>query len=861
MTGTGSYTKASSGLDSITFTDSNDWGSGFIGSVSITNTSASTQNGWTLAFDLAENITNIWNAVIISHVGTHYVIGNASWNAAIAPGSAISFGFQADGGNPVLPTSFTLNGAAVSGTAPLPALAVSDTAVNEGSAGSHAAQFTVSLSAASTSAVTVHYATKDGTAHAGTDYTAESGTLTFAPGTTKLTVSVPTFAGAVGTESFSLVLSAPSGATIGDGSGKATLTNPAPVLPVITATGTTVNEAPATVTSGGTASGTPGLLPSGFLSTSGNQIVDAAGNPVKIAAVNWFGMETNSYAPGGLWAANYKTMMSQMVQLGFNTIRLPFSLQLFDPSSTPSGINYSLNPDLQGLNGLQIMDKIVAYAGQIGLKIVLDDHRASAGSGPNADGLWYDQNYSETTWIADWKMLAQHYANNATIIGADLSNEPHDPATWGDGSANDWAAAATRAGDAIQSVSPNWLIMVEGIQTYNGQSTWWGGNLMGVAQHPITLTDPNKLVYSVHDYPASVYPQSWFSASNYPNNLPSVWNQFWGYVYQGGAPVFVGEFGTQLQTTSDQQWLNTLVSYMDGKATGGITVAPGQQGISWAYWDWNPNSGDTGGILQNDWSTVNQAKVDAIAPAMYYPTTGSSQGGSTGSSSGQNATATFTVTLSAAQTAPVTVAYATADGTAKAGVNYTATSGTLTFAPGQTQATISTSVLDPAGASGQMQFLLNLSDPLGATLGSTSATAIIDYGSSSTTGSGSGTGSSSGTGSGSGTGSSSGSGTQATGIAATLQVNNDWGSGLTGTVTVTNNTATAIHGWEVLLTTPDVLGNVWNGVISGQISGQTLVSNASWNADIAPGASTSFGFQATEPAAGTPIALQIVSHG
>ena len=66
----------------------------------------------------------------------------------------------------------------------------------------------------------------------------------------------------------------------------------------------------------------------------------------------------------------YQSMMDQMKQLGFNTIRLPFSDQLFDAGSTPTGINYSLNPDLQGLNGLGIMDKIVAYAGKIGLRII-----------------------------------------------------------------------------------------------------------------------------------------------------------------------------------------------------------------------------------------------------------------------------------------------------------------------------------------------------------------------------------------------------------------------------------------------------------------------------------------------------------
>jgi hypothetical protein len=43
------------------------------------------------------DITNIWNAVIVSHVGTHYVIQMAPWNGTIDPGGAVTFGFQASG--------------------------------------------------------------------------------------------------------------------------------------------------------------------------------------------------------------------------------------------------------------------------------------------------------------------------------------------------------------------------------------------------------------------------------------------------------------------------------------------------------------------------------------------------------------------------------------------------------------------------------------------------------------------------------------------------------------------------------------------------------------------------------------------
>src|SRR6266550_808236 len=111
----------------------------------------------------------------------------------------------------------------------------------------------------------------------------------------------------------------------------------------------------------------------GFLSTSHSKLVDASsGCQVSLTGVNWFGFETGTFAPHGLWARNWQDMLKQIAQLGFNTLRLPYSNQLFDPSSKPTskdaggGIDYTKNPDLAGLSGLEIMDKIIAGAGQRG---------------------------------------------------------------------------------------------------------------------------------------------------------------------------------------------------------------------------------------------------------------------------------------------------------------------------------------------------------------------------------------------------------------------------------------------------------------------------------------------------------------
>ena len=96
----------------------------------------------------------------------------------------------------------------------------------EGSSGLTAFTFTVTLSAPSSLAVTVDFATADGSAVAGDDYTAAAGTVTFAPGELTQTITVEVIADAVEEmpeETFVVELSNAAGGTVADGLGQATI--------------------------------------------------------------------------------------------------------------------------------------------------------------------------------------------------------------------------------------------------------------------------------------------------------------------------------------------------------------------------------------------------------------------------------------------------------------------------------------------------------------------------------------------------------------------------------------------------------------------------------------------------------------
>lgn len=569
----------------------------------------------------------------------------------------------------------------------------------------------------------------------------------------------------------------------------------------------------------------------GYLRTSGSQILDAANNAVRIAGVNWFGFETANFAPHGLWSRGYREMMDQMKSLGFNTIRLPYSDQLFDAGSTPNGIDFAKNADLQGKSGLAIMDAIVAYAGRIGMRIFLDHHRSEAGNSANASGLWYTAAYPESTWIRNLTMLAGRYAGNATVIGIDLHNEPHGPATWGDGGTNDWRLAAERAGNAVLAVNPNLLVIVEGIETASSGSYWWGGNLSNAGAAPVRLNIAGRLVYSAHDYPSSVYAQQYFSDPTYPDNLPSVWDRNWGYLFRTGtAPVLLGEFGSRLATASDRAWYAKMVNYLKGDldGNGSIDLKAGQQGVSWTYWSWNPNSGDTGGILADDWKTVETTKVDPLRAVQFQFPEVSGTGGTAATTP-----ATFTVSLSAASTTPVTVRYATANGTAIAGSDFTAASGLLTFAPGETQKTIAVLVTRDAAAEANETFAVALSGPTNASLAKSIATGtIIDDDAPAPTPTPNPTPTPTPT------------PTPVGPVVATYAQASGWGTGFTGTMTIKNTGTTAISGWTMEFDMKANIVNIWNAVIVSHVGTRYVIRNADWNGTIAAGAGISFGFQA-----------------
>ena len=259
--------------------------------------------------------------------------------------------------------------------------------------------------------------------------------------------------------------------------------------------------------------------------TQGADILTPTGNAFVIAGVTWYGPETPQYVPYGLDVQDYKDILDETKSYQFNTLRIPFSNQVWETNPIPSSALTHACAACQGMHLRDILALIINYAGFIGLHVILDNHRSDAGSSTAANGLWYSTDvyhtYSEHVWIRDWvdiqrwvhgqqmtlgapdTIAVRDTASDGfpTVLGYDLRNEPHTPpkasylqgATWGTGdgidphlnpnpnpftptcvatsTCHDWRLAAERAGDSIlgDAAQHGWLtplIFVQGISDY-----------------------------------------------------------------------------------------------------------------------------------------------------------------------------------------------------------------------------------------------------------------------------------------------------------------------------------------------------------------------------------------------------------
>ena len=355
----------------------------------------------------------------------------------------------------------------------------------------------------------------------------------------------------------------------------------------------------------------------------GGRIYNAGGREIQIRGISHFGFNATILQPQFLWAMGWKQQIAQIKSLGFNAIRVPFvpdTLYSTTPVNQLSYVDSNLNPELIGKTPLQALDLWMAEADRQGLYILLDFHSVSMQrqyptwfvANPADFGLIYNkQAYTVENWIRDLAFVARRYTNFDHFLGVDLYNEPNGVVRWSTGDANAgnpiyfWKAAAERASAAVLAANPKLLVFVQGINgNFDGRENSnvpmnWGEDFQPQAYQPLDIPD-DKLVLSPHTYGPDVYMKSSFSASNFPANLAAHWDTLFGQFHQKHS-IVIGEWGGRYGNGTggqmDAVWQNAFVDYLISKGL--------RNGF---YWSYTPNSGDTGGILDDNLN-VRQDKL------------------------------------------------------------------------------------------------------------------------------------------------------------------------------------------------------------------------------------------------------------
>jgi hypothetical protein len=129
---------------------------------------------------------------------------------------------------------------------------------------------------------------------------------------------------------------------------------------------------------GAAVTGGPSYMPVPPLRTQGRWILDATGARVKLACVNWYGLDQMDFVVGGLQFHTLAFIAGEIASLGFNCVRLPWSVQLVVDNPPLAAKTVTAEPLLQGgKTGMDAFDATVAALDAAGLAIILDNHMST----------------------------------------------------------------------------------------------------------------------------------------------------------------------------------------------------------------------------------------------------------------------------------------------------------------------------------------------------------------------------------------------------------------------------------------------------------------------------------------------------
>lgn len=331
-------------------------------------------------------------------------------------------------------------------------------------------------------------------------------------------------------------------------------------------------------------------------------------NPFFFHGINWFGMEEADAVLDGLYARSLSSHLHAIsLEEGFNLIRIPLSLRNVINGTydvVPSESCYSACQECIGKTPFEILDTIFEWcdSGKYPVRILLDMHRLE---NYRTDPLWYSNHFNESVVMEGWKILLMRYARYSSLVGIDLYNEPHDPATFDSGNiTTDWRLYCQRwvremFPFLIAHRQPLPLVFINGIK--------WGQDMRDFTEDAVhdwfSPEEKRKIVLSPHSYGPTLTATKELSYQY----LSYRWDLYYGFLASNWT-IVIGEWGGSQYNPDDVTWMNVHVEYLFRhvfpiQKQNLRSMRTNYSFSGECFWAWNPTSKDVHGYLEDDWMT------------------------------------------------------------------------------------------------------------------------------------------------------------------------------------------------------------------------------------------------------------------
>ena len=276
-----------------------------------------------------------------------------------------------------------------------------------------------------------------------------------------------------------------------------------------------------------------------------------------IKGINWFGFETEYKNLMCTWTNDIEWNIKKIKELDFNYIRLPFSLEFVNDGNWEE------------------MDNFFNIAYQYDIDVVLDFHRLHS---THQSFRPYDNHFTFDDFLDTWRIILDRYKSYSNLKGVDIFNE------YQGNNVVEWNNLSRQIVSFIESQFP------ERFDFYVG-GVRWGGNLYGVKLDDLPYND--RITYTIHKY--------WFS--------DGIDEEAWAATFdkENHKLISVGEWGYKTDGTEFEKIF--AIEFVDWLKDNNIRDT--------FFWTWTYNSGDTGGILKEDCTTVDYEKIRLLHNLWY----------------------------------------------------------------------------------------------------------------------------------------------------------------------------------------------------------------------------------------------------